>query len=87
VAFLILGVFFIFLGITGFSPQGLLFSSKRRLAGKSGRRLGMLCVFIGIVLVASAFTVSSEAKRPQVVLVGWGIVIGSGLTWLTFREW
>lgn len=86
-ALLIFGVFFIFLGLTGFSPKGLLFSKKRRIAGKAGRKIGLLCILIGIGLVASAFAFSSETKHTQLVLVGWGIVMGSGLTWVTLREW
>jgi hypothetical protein len=58
---LALAVAFIFVGVKGFSAEGLAFSAKTRIKGMAGKVVGAVCVLIGLgILCMTIFDIMSQ---------------------------
>jgi hypothetical protein len=47
-----IGIGAILLGMKGFTPAGLPLTAKKRLAGRSARVVGVICIVVGIAFIA-----------------------------------
>jgi hypothetical protein len=49
-----LGIGAILLGAKGFTPEGLPFTSNKRITGTSAQIIGVICILVGLVFVAGS---------------------------------
>ena len=61
---ILIGIAAIFLGAKGFTPDGLPFTSKKRLTGTTAKVVGVICVLIGLLFIADGlYSLSTLTHR------------------------